>query len=200
VAFAQAGWTVAGLDPNIAAIERARALLPIGRFFTGTVDAIPDDELFDVIRADNVFEHLLDPLEILVKLRRHLLPDGRVMLYVPSGECLSLRLLRGGSVSSWIPFHITLFSRRGIETMLMRAGFRVERLGTYSPLAWWKLTARQIVSSSGWGSRKPSLSERVAMALVGLGAPLWLLASYVGLGEELYVIARNSGGHDAGAC
>lgn len=190
VEFHQRGWQVAGVDLNEKAIARARARIPSGSFHAGPLATLPRSETFDVIRTDNVIEHLPDPLEILADLRTHLKDGGRLLVYVPNGDGLSLRLLGGGSVNSWIPYHLQLFSRRGLAALLRRAGFSSVRIRFYSPLAWWRQTARQTVAAPGYAHRPPGVAERAAIAGAVALTPLWLATSRTPLAEELVADAR----------
>jgi len=190
VEFHQRGWRVAGVDLNEKAIERARALIPAGSWHAGPLATLQRRETFDVIRSDNVIEHLPNPLETLSDLRTLLSAGGRLFVYVPNGAGLSVRFLRGRSVSSWIPYHLQLFSRRGVEALLRRAGFSNVRTRFYSPLAWWRQTARQLVARPGYAHRSPGALERAADAASLALTPLWLATSRTPLAEELVADAR----------
>ena len=183
--FLERGWQVAGIDLNQKAIERARARLPEGEWHAGPLESAPAWEPFDVIRSDNVLEHIPEPLAVLELLRRRLRPGGRLLLYVPSGKSLSVRLLRGRSQSSWIPFHLQLFSAEGLERLVRRAGFPSVKIHQFTPLSWWEMTARQAIAAPGFLSRPPSRLERGAVLAAKALAPVWLLAAKAGMGEEL---------------
>jgi SAM-dependent methyltransferase len=88
-----------------------------------------DNELpngpFDLITAVEVFEHLLDPIEVLTSLRERLAPSGVVLI---STELYQRR--RFPNVSRW-PYlaldhgqHITLFTREGLKRASLSAGLR----------------------------------------------------------------------------
>jgi SAM-dependent methyltransferase len=189
VEFARRGFQVSGVDLNRGAIARARLLLPEGRFHEGPLDSLPPGEGFDFIRCDNVLEHVPDPLALVQQARARLRPGGRFFLYVPSGEALSVRLLGGRSVNVWVPWHLHLFSRAGLQALLARAGFADVQVTPYTPLSWWELTARQLVSEAGAFRRAPGLPERAAaLAARGL-SPAFLLLGKTPLGEEWVVSA-----------
>ena len=189
--FHHRGWQVAGVDLNRQAIARARALQPWGQWFAGRLEAAPNWEPFDVIRTDNVIEHLPDPGNILRTLKARLRVGGRLLLYVPHGESLSVRLFQGRSQACWIPFHLQLFSRRGLEILLHRVGFGSVRITQYTPLSWWEMTARQAIAKPGYLSRPPSRVELIAIRAAQTLAPVWVLSAKLGLGEELVAEAMS---------
>jgi SAM-dependent methyltransferase len=195
VEFHQRGWRVAGIDLNTAAIARARQLLPRGLFFARPLEELPEAERFHVIRADNVVEHLIDPEQTLRELARHLVPGGRLFVYVPSGQSLSLGWLKGKSALAWPPFHLQLFSAQGLRTVVERAGLQSVGVSTCTPFSWWEMTARQWLARPGYMGRPVTRSERVAMLAARLLLPLWLAAARTGRGEELVATGHAVGPH-----
>ena len=192
--FQARGWSIAGIDLNRPAIQNARSLFPDGQWFAGSLEDAPDWGLFDVIRTDNVLEHIPDPRQILSLLRHRLKPGGRLLAYVPNGRSLSVRLLAARSQASWMPFHLQLLSARGLMLMLRYAGFPEVRITQYTPLSWWSMSARQIVATPGFMRRKPTVIEKVAMTGAKILTPVWLLSAPLGLGEELIGDASTSRG------
>ena len=184
VEFARRGFKVSGVDLNRGAIACARLLLPEGRFHEGPLESLPAGERFDFIRCDNVLEHVPDPLTLVEQVRARLKPGGRFFLYVPSGEALSVRLLEGRSVNVWVPWHLHLFSRAGLRRLLARAGFEDAQVTPYTPLSWWQLTARQVVSAPGAFRRAPDWRERAAVLAARGLSPAFFVLGRTGLSEE----------------
>ncbi len=191
VDFYQRGWRVSGIDLNVAGIARAQSLMPDGEWYAGQLETAPPWAPFEVIRTDNVVEHLPDPLTALSLLRSRLAPGGHLICYVPHGRSLSVRLLGDRSISVWVPYHLQLFSRRGLELLLRRAGFDEIEIGLYSPLDWWPLTFRQAVRTPGFVTRPRHGIDGFATAAARALTPVWLLSNHLGLGEEL--VARATG-------
>ena len=188
--FQERGWRIAGVDLNQEAIAIARREWPEGTWHDGPLAEFRPAEKFDVVRADNVVEHLPDPLAILTQLRALLKPGGTLLLYVPAAEAPSLRLARERSSNVWMPYHLTLFSRQGLKRLLERAGYASASLEAFTPRGWWSITARQLVARPGYARRPPELLERAAMWLGRRSEPFWDLVAYAGLGEEWIARAR----------
>lgn len=192
IEFYQRGWDVAGVDLNREGIARAQAQMPEGFFHAGPIQELAETETFDVIRTDNVLEHLTDPLRILQHLRGRLRTGGELLAYVPNGDSLSVRLFGQRSATVWVPYHLTLFSRRGLEALFTEAGFSSLEITPFSPPDWWSLTARQLVAKPGFLARPPSRIERVAMTVRALILPALLMFSRTPLAEEWVVRATSS--------
>jgi SAM-dependent methyltransferase len=92
---------------------------------------------FDWALCSDTFEHLVNPLDLAVELRRVLRTGGGLLCHVPnefSARSLG-QVLRGGGICNrgffpdaeeWNYPHLRFFSHRGFQAMLQRAGFTVE--------------------------------------------------------------------------
>jgi SAM-dependent methyltransferase len=125
--MADAGWTVAGLEPSARAAELARARgLPVR---AGTLEeASPPSEPFDLVVGWMVIEHLPDPVVGLVRLREWVRPGGWLALSVPNFESFDVRCFGSAAYALDVPRHLHHFSPSTIARVLPRAGWRVERI------------------------------------------------------------------------
>lgn len=118
----KAGFDVMGLELNkdLARHVRDRYQIPV---FQGLIDH-PDftAERFQVILSAQVFEHLLDPRQTLLDLKRHLEPPGFVLIEVPNQRAIKERLRRGATMDD---SHLFYFSARALRWMLEDCGFEV---------------------------------------------------------------------------
>lgn len=142
--FAERGYDVWGIDIDKTHIESCRTYVPNGRFIQGELTQLGlPGEFFDYIRIDNTLEHIPDMLKTLRECYRILKKQGRLMTYVPSGQSLTFRFLKGDSISSWIPFHLQLFTRKSLKRTLVEAGFQRLRIYGYYPSSWLPLSLMQ---------------------------------------------------------
>jgi len=185
--FAQRGYEVWGVDVGADAIRLCKELLPQGHFFQGELQetGLPDDH-FDYIRIDNALEHVPNPKEVIRECRRLLRGGGKLMVYVPHGSSLSMRCMKGNSISAWIPFHLQLFTRKSLKWLLKEVGFKDVRIYGYNPTSWLPLSIMQW-RNQGRTVAKYSHPRWLTWACYPIG---WLAAK-CGMGEELVGLARN---------
>src|SRR5262245_31745297 len=181
----QHGWQVAGIDLNERAVDIARKRFPDGLFWCGDVFDLEISERFDYIRADNVVEHLFDPLAYLAALGKMLNPGGWLRVFVPNGAALSAQLFKRYSAAYWMPFHLNLFSSATLECVLRKSGFTNVNCYTFTPIGSWSWTQRQRLLWPGFNSRQPSLLDCIIQRLRILNYPGETLAQWFGVGEEL---------------
>lgn len=140
-AVAQRGVNVAGVEPE----RRMQHLLQQkGILCWASMDDMPREEKFDCITLFHVLEHLVDPLDTLVRLQQHLVEHGKMFIEVPSA---SDALLTRYDVPAFTTFtywscHLYLFTPTTLQTLLERAGFRqihihpVQRYGLANHMGW----------------------------------------------------------------
>jgi SAM-dependent methyltransferase len=125
-----AGFEPHGLELNRSLVDWVRANRPSISVTQGKFDALDPGARFDVVSADNVFEHIHDPAAFLGEARRHLAPGGLLVVRVPNFDTLARRWLeaRGRLATSYLvdpdahPFNYTAESLRAV---LGRHGFTV---------------------------------------------------------------------------
>ena len=162
--FAERGYEIWGVDVGADAIRLCKELLPEGHFIQGELQktGLPDGH-FDYIRIDNALEHVPNPKEVIAECRRLLCGGGQLMVYVPHGRSLSMRLMKGSSISAWIPFHLQLFTRKSLRQLLEDAGFNPQitqinpiRIYEYNPTSWLPMSIMQWKNRSQAECRLPN--------------------------------------------
>jgi len=184
--FAQRGYEVWGVDVGEDTIRLCKELLPEGHFIQGELQEIdlPDD-YFDYIRIDNALEHVPNPKEVIRECHCLLRGGGELMVYVPHGRSLSIRVMKGNSISAWIPFHLQLFTRKSLKRLLDETGFKNIRIYEYNPTSWLPLSVMQ------WKNQKqPSMKFNHPRWLALVCYPIGWLAEKFGMGEELVGIGK----------
>lgn len=117
------GFDVVGFELSEQRREYAR------RSGVSVIDELPDEMAsFDCIYANQVFEHLPDPLQSLRDICLQLKPEGIICIRVPDGRGVIASLEQGG----WSPEltaihpleHINCFTRKTLLGMAARAGLK----------------------------------------------------------------------------
>ena len=116
------GYKIAGLEINKDQLEYARNY----QISTVSLHALVDSS-FDYINAEQVFEHVAQPFEVLQILSRALKPDGVIKISVPNGTSILNQLAH----SNWL---IPKKSRKSLNAIAP-----LEHINTYSYLTLLKL-------------------------------------------------------------
>ena len=120
---ARGGWQVQGLEPSVAAAERARQVygVPVHQ---GYLDDAPyAAESFDAVTLWDVFEHVPQPLETLRQIHALLRPSGVLAMSLPNRDALDARLFRSCWIGYDVPRHLSVFSRADITRAVVGSGF-----------------------------------------------------------------------------
>jgi SAM-dependent methyltransferase len=90
----------------------------------------PDDfilqEKFDVIFANNIFEHLYSPHGFLVKIKKYLKSDGFIILGVPCVPKIVSLIRFNKFKGSLAGAHINFFTKYTLTKTVEKAGYRVK--------------------------------------------------------------------------
>lgn len=119
------GWEVEGLELGEDVVKIAteqRGLQVRQGFFERGL--FPGDA-YDAVALWHVLEHLPDPMESLIEIRRLLKPDGSLLVGVPNVEGFAAGLARSFYASLDPPRHFTDFSPATLDAFLGKAGFEV---------------------------------------------------------------------------
>jgi len=122
--------SVMGVEPN--AQLRADAVAR-GHAVFRCLEDIPEDKQFDIITLFHVFEHLVDPIGTLGRIRQLLVPGGMVLIEVPHARDF---LLETADCEAFRKFtlwseHLVLHTRTSLEAVIRAAGFKAVEVKGY---------------------------------------------------------------------
>jgi len=85
------------------------------------------DSAFDVVSLFHVVEHVAEPRELLLEVRRLLHSRGKVILQVPNIESWQFKVCGIRWHGLDVPRHVINYSTRSVQRLLSDSGFRVCR-------------------------------------------------------------------------
>ncbi len=126
---------IAGIDPDIKAQDIAKEILMTHRIY-GSLNQI-NNEKFDIISMMHVIEHLDNPLEVLISLKDHIQPTGKLVISTPNSKSLSKAIFGKYWRGLEPPTHIQVFSEKSLKLLLENAGFINSKTFTVSGFAFY---------------------------------------------------------------
>ncbi len=122
------GWKAEGVDIISAAIEFAKTKLSINAY-VGTLDYIAGcDSKYDVLRMNNIIEHVLDPVQFLRKANSLLKIGGIVDCSTPNGvqEGSVLKIANNhGTVLNMLENHLYYYKPKTLKAIFESCGFKI---------------------------------------------------------------------------
>jgi 2-polyprenyl-3-methyl-5-hydroxy-6-metoxy-1,4-benzoquinol methylase len=119
----QRGWEVHGVDFDPKAIRSAMQKYGLQLKHGDLKSASFSAETFDAITLSHVIEHVPDPLELLVEVRRVLKAGGTTVITTPNPASLGHQLFRSHWFGLDAPRHLYLFPLNALHELARRAGF-----------------------------------------------------------------------------
>ncbi len=110
-----------GMDFSQRALEDAESYAD--RVVMGGMDALDDDERFDLVVAISLLEHVYEPVAFLREVKRHLKGHGSVLFVTPDMDGLWRRFLGRRWPSFKVPEHVVLYNRRSLRMLGELCGF-----------------------------------------------------------------------------
>jgi len=83
---------------------------------------------YDVITLFHVVEHLVHPIDVLSKLRKHLNPNGIILIEVPNADDALLTLYNSKEFADFTYWscHVYLYNTETMKKMVNKAGYNVK--------------------------------------------------------------------------
>ena len=81
------------------------------------------NEIFDLIIMNNVIEHFLDPVKVLINCRNNMVKEGKVILITPNSNALEFSLFKNYWAGFHAPRHTFLFNNKNIKMLGDKLGY-----------------------------------------------------------------------------
>jgi len=140
--FYESGWKVTCCDFSEFGIKKHNEeMLPYfsaGDIFKQVKDRIRNDSKFGLINLQNVLEHVIDPVELLVDLKMMLSKNAAIRIRVPNDYSDFQRALLNSNktTNTWFapPEHLSYFNKAGLENILHHCGYKILSLQADFPI------------------------------------------------------------------
>lgn len=119
-------WRVLGIETS--PTHRAWIREAWGLETLASLDDLPAEYQADLIVMINVLEHVFDPQPLLAHLSGLLKPGGRLFISLPNASCTVPSLLGVWWSMFKQPDHVSIPTRKGIEALAERSGWKVEQV------------------------------------------------------------------------
>lgn len=131
--FKEKGWKVSGIDISKVAAEISDKKFGI-KTKTGDFLAVnfPVNH-FDVVSLNGTLEHMYKPKEVLGKVAKVLKSDGLLEITVPNMEGLGVKIFGKTWYGIDVPRHLYHFTSHTLCDMLLRSGFKIEKMSHSCP-------------------------------------------------------------------
>lgn len=85
------------------------------------------NEKYDLITLFHVLEHLMDPLDVLISMKKHLNPNGKIIIEVPNSDDALLTLYQNEDFKnfSYWSCHLFLYNSTTLKELLEKAGYKI---------------------------------------------------------------------------
>jgi 2-polyprenyl-3-methyl-5-hydroxy-6-metoxy-1,4-benzoquinol methylase len=146
--FLEKGYGVKGLDFSQAGMEQHNShclpYLQVGDVFDSLNEEIASGKVYDVIWLQHVLEHVLDPIDLLNKLRLLVSEKGVLVVTIPNDfSALQLAALENKLIDKafWIaiPDHISYFNTSNIHAVANDTNWKILDKLTDFPIDWFLL-------------------------------------------------------------
>ncbi len=127
-------WKLFGIEMSEEAASEARSRCAAEVFVGDILDAPFPPNSFDVITCFNVFEHVYEPKEVLVRVAKWLKPGGVFYTLMPNIDSAGARIFRSYWYPLELPRHLYHFSPATLGKVAQSAGLRVVSMETWREL------------------------------------------------------------------
>ena len=129
IAKNELGWNSSGIDLSETSVNKAQQLGINVR--QGAIEnLLKEENLYDAISLYHCLEHIVDPSDLLSKLRDKLKDGGLIAIEVPNIKSLPAIKNKSNWKGLLLPYHIHHFHAQSLSKLLVDSGYEIERIWT----------------------------------------------------------------------
>jgi len=127
---------VDGVEPDLGDYEIAKSKLKIvvNSFIEEALEGVLKEKKYDYIVFLDVIEHLVDPVDVLNRLHKHLNKDGKIIFSIPNMAHISVRLMllggdfEYGKTGLLDNTHLHYYTKKEVQRIFNTAGYHIDIL------------------------------------------------------------------------
>lgn len=191
------GWNVYGVDPSPIAVALAKSR-GLENIFQGVIEKIDFKEsFFDAIIMFHVFEHIPNPEEALLKIKKILKPNGFLIIGVPNFAGLGSKMFKKYWGGLSFPLHYIHYDKNSLNFLLKKNKFKIINFYYANFFSDILGTSPVNIFTVLFGYKVPSLIQKFFglfhIFLSGLDYLIGNILSHIfHLGSQITVIGRNN--------
>ena len=190
------GWKPQGAEISAFGASFSNEKLGINVFHGTLQEAAFESDRFDVVFSSHVMEHIAQPLDLLLEMRRVLRPGGALVTVIPTQFVSPSARFWGKLYGDGPPRHVSFYTKRSYAGFLRKAGLRLES-AVYNVeldrlrqlLKKGKVTGAPAPTDQGDASGGQVPSAGYGKGILLLKSAINRLGTLANVGDELLVIA-----------
>jgi len=190
------GWKLYGVEKNDEIPKSRYSLNGVNIFYGDLKQANYNNMQFDIVTMWDVIEHIEDPIGILCEINRILKKDGFLIIKVPNGRCLDVKIFKKYWAGIDAPRHIYIFNKENLGCLLQNSGYEIKKAITQFGGYLNFLKSLQFLLSE-----KKIFNEQKLDSLIRLlknpffrvlSFPIFKIINLLGYGSSLVIVARKN--------
>jgi SAM-dependent methyltransferase len=92
--------------------------------YIGDLSSLPNElHEFNLIVTLNVIEHIYNPVEFILSLKKRLVKGGRIIIVTPDIGCIWYKMMKKRWPSFKVPEHVVFYTNSTLTSLFVRTGF-----------------------------------------------------------------------------
>ena len=126
--FENEGFDITGIEPDPRNVKLINKILKNGNCINEKVENIKLEQKFDIIWMVHVLEHLVDPLNVLNRIKNNMKQNSVFFIEVPN--CENEEMLNASIIDNPHVYH---FTKKSLENIVKKAGFKIKKTDYFRP-------------------------------------------------------------------
>ncbi len=120
--FENKGFNIKGIEPDLRNVKLINKILKKGNCINEKIENIKLEQKFDIIWMVHVLEHLIDPVNVLIGIKKNMKKDSIFFIEVPN--CENNEMLKASIIDNPHVYH---FTKKSLENIVKKAGFNIKK-------------------------------------------------------------------------